>query len=322
MRLFKKIIVSSVLLILAGLVCFWMMQVTPGSFFDELKMNPQIPPDTILYYERLYRVHDPLWVQYGTWLANAVQGNFGYSFFYHVPVADVIWPRLKNTFILSLASLLLTWFVALPLGLCAAYYYHRWVDKVIGIGTQVAFAIPSFLLAIALLFIASQTGLFPLGGMQRAEADQLNVLAQFLDVLHHLILPTLVLSLAAIAYLSRILRANIVQEMNKPYVLAARARGIKEHRIWFHHILPNAFLPMITILGFEFGALISGAAIVEMLTSWPGMGTLMLTAVRSKDIYVVLTIMMASGILLIIGNMIAEASLLALDKRIKRDDIS
>ena len=313
----KRLTISMMLLIVMGFFTFWLIRATPGSFFDELKLNPQIAPETITRYENLYHVHDPILMQYGYWLINALKGDFGYSFYYNVPVSYVIGSRLFNTFLLSIVTIVVTWLIAIPLGVMAALHANRWLDRLLALSAQFAFGTPSFFLAIILLYIASQWGVLPLGGMHSNEAEHLSMIGKIGDVALHLIIPVIVLSVASIGSLQRIMRGNLLGELNKPYILAARARGLSERAVIFKHALRNAFNPLITLLGFEFAGLLSGAALVEIIVAWPGLGTLMLTAVRSKDIYVVMTSFMMAGGMLLIGNLLADLLLTLLDPRVR-----
>lgn len=315
-NIIKRAGISFLLLLAMSFLTFWMMHATPGNFFDSLKLNPQISPETIVRYETMYHLNEPLLIQYGHWLINVFQGEFGYSFYYNVPVVDVIGSRLWNTFILSLASLIFTWGVAIPLGIWAALRHGQWADKILNMFSFAAFSAPSFFLAMLLLYGFSQWGGLPLGGMHAANYDDLSFGMKILDLLKHLVIPTFVLSLASIASLQRIMRGNMLAQLQQQYVLAARAKGLDEHRIIYTHALRNAFNPMVTLLGYEFAALLSGAALVEIVCSWPGLGTLMLTAVRSKDVYVVMASMLMGGVLLLLGNILADYLLVKLDPRI------
>lgn len=314
-KVLKKLAVSFLLLIVMGWFTFWLMHITPGQYFDQLKLDPMISPQTIERYEKMYHLNDPLLLQYGRWLINGFKGDWGYSFFYNVPVVHVIQPRLGNTLLLSFVTIVFTWMIAVPLGLLAALYANRFLDRLLGVFSQLAFATPSFFLAILLLYWASLSGVLPLGGMQSAGWEDMNFFQQGLDMARHLVIPVVVLSLSSIGSLQRMMRSNMLAELNKPYILAARARGISTRRIIFVHALRNAFNPMLTILGLEFGSLLSGAALVEAIVSWPGLGTLMLTAVRSKDIYVVMASFMMGGVMLLLGNALADLCRQWLDPR-------
>ncbi|MCB9771043.1 MAG: ABC transporter permease [Candidatus Omnitrophica bacterium] len=315
----KRLIITLPLLLVMSLLTFILMQKTSGSFYDTLKLNPQISPETIERYIKLYQLDKPLFVQYFSWLKNLFHFEFGYSFFYNIPVVNVIGGRLWNTFILSFASLLLTWAVAIPLGIYAALHRNKIADRVIQFTSYIALSSPSFFVAMLLLFFASQSGILPLGGMRSANYDDLNVIQKFFDVLSHVLIPALALSIASIGALQRIMRGNMLEVLGQQYILTARAKGLPENRVIYSHALRNAINPLITIFGYELSGLLSGAALLEIICSWPGLGALMLTAVRSKDIYLVMASFLMSGLLLIIGNLLADILLSRLDPRIRHE---
>lgn len=312
----KRFCIAILLLIGMSFVTFWLMHATPGNFFDSLKLNPQISQETIARYEKLYGLNEPLLVQYIHWLANICKGEFGYSFFYNVPVSHVILSRLGNTFILSLASFLFTWGLAIPLGIWAALHHNRLIDRLLSVFSFAAFSTPGFFLAILLLYMVSQWGILPLGGMHSPDYDSFSWGMKLKDLAAHLVIPTLALSLASIASLQRIMRGNMLSVLRQHYITAARAKGLPEHQVIYRHALRNTFNPMMTLLGYELSGLLSGAALIEIVCSWPGLGMLMLTAVRSKDVYVVMASLLLGSVLLLIGNFIADIALLRLDPRI------
>lgn len=320
-HLAQRFLISLLLLVAMSFLTFWLLHATPGNFFDGLKLNPQISAETISRYENMYHLKDPFLVQYWHWLRNVCRGEFGYSFYYNVPVADIIGSRLGNTFILSLASLVLTWGLAIPLGIWAALRHGRLADAIMSVFSFAAFSAPSFFLAILFLYAASQWGILPLGGMHSAGYEDFAWWQKIIDVAKHLVIPTVVLSLGSIAGLQRLMRGNMLAQLRQQYVLAARAKGLPEGRVIYTHALRNAFNPMVTLLGYEFAALLSGAALVEIVCSWPGLGQLMLTAVRSKDVYVVMAGMLMGGVLLLLGNLLADIVLLRVDPRITIKDL-
>ena len=311
---------STILLLLAvSFFTFWLMHSTPGSFFDSLRLNPQISQDTVERYEKLYHLNDPLLVQYFHWIINVLHGEWGYSFYYNVPVTHVLGSRLFNTFILSFTSLLFTWSVAIPLGIWAALRRNQWIDRILSIFSFVALATPGFYLAVLLLYAASRLGALPLGGMHSPNYDDMTILGKIWDTSLHLVIPTFVLSLSSIASLQRIMRGNMLGVLRQQYILAARAKGLRESVVIYRHALRNAFNPLVTLLGYEFAALLSGAALIEIVCSWPGLGSLLLTAVRSKDVYLVMSSTLLAGVLLVLGNVMADILLTWVDPRIRYD---
>ena len=313
----RRLLVAVPLLLAMSLLTFVMMQKTTGTFYDTLKLNPQISPETIERYVKLYQLDRPLLVQFGSWLKNLLHFEFGYSFFYNIPVVNVIGGRLWNTFILSLSSFILTWAAAIPLGIWAALHHNRFVDRSIQFLSYLALSTPSFFLGMLLLYFASQSGLLPLGGMRSAHHDDLSLAGKCLDLLKHLVIPTVALSISSIGSLQKIMRGNMLEVLRQQYILTARAKGLPETRVIYSHALRNAVNPLITILGYEFSGLLSWAALLEIICNWPGLGALMLTAVRSKDIYLVMASFIMGGVMFIVGNLLADILLARLDPRIR-----
>jgi peptide/nickel transport system permease protein len=311
-------ICSKILLLLAvSFLTFWLIHATPGNFFDSLRLNPQISQETVDRYEKLYHLNDPLFLQYVHWVINILHGEWGYSFYYNVPVTHILGNRLFNTFILSFTSLIFTWSIAIPLGIWAALRRNQWVDRALSVFSFAALATPGFYLAVLLLYAASRWGALPLGGMHSPNYDDMTFLEKIWDTGLHLVIPTFVLSLASIASLQRIMRGNMLGVLRQQYILAARAKGLPERVVIYHHALRNAFNPLVTLLGYEFAALLSGAALIEIVCSWPGLGSLLLTAVRSKDVYLVMSSTLLASVLLIIGNILADILLTWVDPRIR-----
>ncbi|MFT5170022.1 MAG: peptide/nickel transport system permease protein [Candidatus Omnitrophota bacterium] len=315
----KRILVAIPILLVMSLMTFALMQMTPGNFFDSLRLDPTISEDTLNRYEELYRLDKSLPVQYFAWLKNVCTLDFGYSFYFNVPVSRIIADRLFNTFILALSSMVFTWLIAIPLGIWAALHRNKFIDKFISLFSFMGLSMPSFFLAMLLLYAAAQIGGIPLGGMYSANYDDLSWFGKIIDLLKHLIIPTIVISLGSIASLQRIMRGNFLEVLRQQYILSARAKGLPEHRIIYHHALRNAINPLITLFGFELSGLLGGAALIEIICNWPGLGSLMLTAVRAKDVYLVMTSMLMGGVLLVIGNLIADVLLAWSDPRIRYD---
>ena len=165
--------------------------------------------------------------------------------------------------------------------------------------------------------MVSQWGILPLGGMHSPDYESLSWPAKILDLAEHLVIPTVVLSLGSIASLQRIMHGNMLSVLRQQYITAARAKGLKENQVIYRHALMNAFNPLITLLGYELSGLLSGAALIEIVCSWPGLGSLMLTAVRSKDVYVVMAELLLTSALLLVGNFLADIALVRLDPRIR-----
>jgi len=315
----KRFLIAIPMLLGIALITFAFIGGTPGSYLDTMKMDPTFSKETIEIYERLYGLDKPWWVQFTLWVKNLFRLEFGFSFHFNVPVVKIIGDRLLNTFILSLASFLITWMIALPLGIWAALNRNNIVDRLIQLSSYIFLSIPSFFFAMILLYWVSRTGILPLGGMYSAQFDDFNIFLKVWDVAKHVLIPAIALSLGSIAALQRIMRGKMLEELGQKYILTARAKGLPENRVIYSHALRNAINPFITLLGYEFSSLLSGALLIEIICNWPGLGSLMLTAVRSKDSYLVMAGMLMSGIMFLIGNLLADIALAKVDPRIRYD---
>lgn len=298
-------------------VTFLLMHLVPGNYFDSLRLNPQISPETIQRYETMYHLEDPVFVQYLHWLKNIARLDLGYSFSYQQPVAGILVSRLGNTLLLTVTSFLLAWFCAVPLGLWAGLKPGGLVDR---LGRAVAYlglSVPNFLLCLLLLWGASCWGKIPLGGVSSPYAEYLPWYERAADLLGHMLIPVFVLSVSSFAYLFRLMRAQTLEVVNRDFVFFLRSLRVPESRIIFRHVARNAINPLISLFGMELPVLFSGAAMVEIFTGWPGLGSLMLQAVRAQDQFLVLGNMLFLAFLLILGNLISDILLAAADPRIR-----
>ncbi|ACD67048.1 binding-protein-dependent transport systems inner membrane component [Sulfurihydrogenibium sp. YO3AOP1] len=300
---------------------FLIIQMAPGDYLDQLKMNPQISEKTLKQLEETYGLNQPILVQYFKWLINAIKFDLGYSFSYNMSVLDLIKDRIGNTLFLSITSGVLAWLLAVPLGVLAAVKQNSIIDKVVQVFSFTFMSLPGFFLAFILLFFSVKTGVLPTGGAVSPNYDQMSLFEKILDRLWHVSLPAFVLAITSLAGLVRLVRSAMVESLQSEYVMFARSKGLKEKDIILKHALRNALNPFITILGFEIASLLSGAALIEIIVNWPGMGMLMLDAVLSQDLYLVMGGLYIGAIMLIIGNLIADILLAKLDPRIRMREV-
>ena len=252
--------------------------------------------------------------------------NFGRSIENRQPVWATMWPFLKNTILLNFFAVLFTWLLALPIGIYSATHPYSLSDKIFGFFAYMGMAIPSFFFALLLLYVTTLTydlsdghlfhELFPIGGLTSANYFELSRWEQMMDVAHHLVLPVVVLGTGAMAGLVRVLRAEFLDKSSMPFVVTARAKGLSTAVVNYKHILRNALTPFVAGFGSLLPAMIGGSALVEIIFSYPGIGQLMLKAVRSYDIYLVMASSLVSGLLLVIGNLLADILLAWVDPRI------
>jgi peptide/nickel transport system permease protein len=211
----------------------------------------------------------------------------------------------------------LTWIAGVPLGVLAAVNRQTPLDRILTVLTSVGMAIPSFFFAVLLLIFAVKTGWFPVGGLTSSNFLEMTFGAKVWDITHHLILPVTVLFTISLAGLQRQMRGNLLDVLDSDYVKFARAKGLSEAKVIYKHALRNAVNPMITMLGFEFAGLLSGAALTEYVFQYPGLGRLILEAVLRSDINLVMASLMMGAVMLVLGNLLADILLILTDPRIR-----
>ena len=315
----KRLIHMIPLLLGITFLSFIIISLAPGDYLSTLKMNPQISKETISRLASEFGLDQPVYIQYFKWLWQVLHLNLGESIAYRVGVIDLIGSRALNTIILSAASILFAWSLAIPIGIAVAYWQNSILDRILSFLAFFGMAIPNFFLAFLFLYFALKTGWFPVGGTFSYDYDTLTAGEKIMDRAHHLILPVIVLGTSGMAGLMRLMRGNILEIKNSDYARTARAKGLSEVVIIFKHVLRNAINPFITLAGYELGALIGGAALVEAVLNLQGLGSMMLQAVLSQDIYLIMGSLLIGAILLIVGNLLADIALTLVDPRIKME---
>jgi peptide/nickel transport system permease protein len=296
---------------------FLLLQLAPGDFLNTMAENPGITVESIEAMRTRFGLDKPWYVQYGLYLKNLVLHlDFGESFSRHQPVFAVLREGLVNTLLLAVSAALVTWGLAVPLGVWAAVRQYSWVDKTLSLLAFLWLSIPEVLSGLILLFLAAKTGLFPVGGMRSLAWDSLDPLGKAIDLLHHLALPALVVGLIPLAARMRQMRANLLDVLRLDYVTTARAKGLDERTVVFKHAVRNAINPLITLFGFTLGALVSGSFVAEIIFSWPGLGRITLDALLTQDQYLVMGAVLMASAVLVAGNLIADILLAIADPRI------
>lgn len=316
----RRLLQAIPLLIAISLLSFLIMQLSPGSYLDTMRLNPDVSEELIDTMERQYGLNKSVPEQYFHWLWQLMQGNLGESFTYKVPVTHVIKTRVINTMILSIAAMIIAWGISIPIGIYSATHKYTIGDNIFTSLAFVGLSIPNFFFALLLLFLIVKFNVpLPINGMTSIMYDFMSPIGKILDVLKHLLVPAIVLGTASMASLTRIMRGQMIEAMRSDYIRTAKAKGLKNSKVVYKHAFRNAINPMITMFGFQISALLSGAALTETVTGWPGLGKMMLTAVRSKDLYLAMAGLMIGSVLLIIGNLIADVLLAISDPRIRYD---
>jgi peptide/nickel transport system permease protein len=302
-----------------SVLAFAMVDLAPGNYFEEMKLNPQISPKTLAALRAEYGLDRPLPVRYVLWLGSAAQGEFGFSFAYNCPVWPLLRARAANTLILTVTSLLFSWALAIPIGILSATNAGRWQDRVSAVSTTFLLATPDVLIGLALLAFALHTHWFPTGGIGTLASIDGGLLSRAEDFVRHLCLPVAALTAGMMPMSIRHVRSATLDVLQSPFVVAARGLGISRRRILLRHVLPAAVNPIISLIGVSFGTLLSGSLLIEVIMSWPGVGPLLLQAVQERDLYIVIAAVMFSTLFLITGNVMADVLLYIADPRIRND---
>lgn len=312
----KRILQTIPLLFIVSVLSFFLIRLAPVDPLAELKLNPSITQETLNAEVQRLGLDKPVIVQYGLWLKNFVKGDLGYCTTGE-KVVDKLAERIPNTLLLTSTVILLTWLVGIPLGILAALNWRKPLDRILTILSSIGMAIPSFFFALLLLIFAVKTSWFPTGGLTSYDFSEMNLFQKIIDVLHHLVLPVIVLFTISLSGLQRQMRGNLLDVLESDYVKFARAKGLPENKVIYKHALRNAINPMVTLLGFEFASLLSGAALTEYVFQYPGLGRLILEAVMKSDINLVMASLMIGTIMLVLGNLIADILLKLVDPRIE-----
>ena len=314
----RRLLNAVPILVVTLAFAFWLIQLAPGDVYTAYALNPDIRPEDLERFRANFGLDQPWYVQFGRYLWNAAQGDFGFSQTFKAPVFVLVQQRAANTVLLSVVSLLLAWGFSIPAGIIAAARQYRWQDQSIAVLAFLGLSIPNFFLASLLLYVISATGSWlPIGGMTSIDHDQFSTFGKMWDLAKHLVVPALVISTAITAGLTRIMRANMLEVLGQQYITTARAKGLAEHVVILKHALRNAINPMITLLGFSIGDILGGAALVEIVTGWPGLGKLILSALLNQDPYLVSGSLIYGVILLMLGNLLADILLAITDPRIR-----
>ncbi|MCS6957837.1 MAG: ABC transporter permease [Aquificaceae bacterium] len=315
-----RLLQAFITLIGVTFVSFLIIKLAPGDYLDQLRLNPQISPETIEALKRQYGLDQNLLVQYLRWLLSALTFDLGYSFQYHAPVSELISERVWNTLLLTVSSTVLSWLLAVPLGLLAGLKEGSLIDKTIRAYGYTFMSFPSFFLAFILLVLVSKTGYLPVGGIHSPDFYKLSLWGKVLDIVSHMFVPVLTLTLVSSAGLVRLMRSSVIEIKNSPMVVMLRAKGVSQWVI-MKHIVKNAMNPFTTLVGYEIAGLLSGAALIEIIVGWPGLGTLMLDAVLSQDLFLVMGGLYIGTIMLLVGNLIADLLLALIDPRVREREI-
>ena len=316
LRLLRRRLVQAVPLVLGVVIInFVLIQLAPGSFLELMTAENQVSdPATVALLRKTYGLDDPVWLQLLKYIWALLHLDFGFSYRQNLPVIDAIWMYLPATLLLMLSSITLAFTVGVAAGVVASVKVRTVWDTLISIAAMFFFAAPSFWLGIMMIVLfAVKLGWLPVGGMMTIGGAGGGIL----DILHHLILPTLALGLFYAATYARVMRSSMLEVSQLDFVRTARAKGLSRTRVTLSHVLRNALLPVVTILGVQMGTVLAGSVVIESVFSWPGVGSLLFDSVSSRNYPVVLGIMVLGALVVIAANIAVDLLYMWLDPRIE-----
>ncbi len=319
----RRLMMAVLTVVAISMLSFTIIQLPPGDYITTYIAQQGASGSFVSQQEAdnlraLYGLDQPIYVQYLKWIGQISEGNFGMSMQWNRPVMDVIGDRLTLTVVLSLAALILTWILALPTGIFSAVRQYSLGDYAFTFLGFVGLAVPSFMMALVLMYVGFTVFNINIGGLFSSEyMDAPWSVARVQDLLQHLPLPAVVLGLAGTAQMIRIMRANLLDELRKPYVVTARAKGLSEFRVIVKYPVRVALNPFASTIGYTLPHIVSGSIIVSLVLSLPTVGPLLLKALIAQDMYLAGTIILLLGVMTVIGTFLSDLLLMWIDPRIR-----
>jgi len=314
--LVKRLAQGIPVIILVSIGIFILVNLAPGGPLAHLEQQPGVTEEDIQRRFEALGLDDPIHVRYLRWAGNFIRGDFGASMdSTRQPVVDLLRPRIVPTIYLTVGAMILSFAMAIPIGIIQATKQYSVFDYVGTVAAFLGVSVPNFFLGLILLFVfALHLGLFPTGGFSRPLAED-----TFFTHLHHAILPVIALGTARAASLTRYMRSSMLEAIGEDYIRTARSKGLKERMVVYKHALRNALIPVITLFGLQVPLLFSGAVITEEVFSWPGIGRLTIRAVHQRNYTVILATSVIFAVLVFAGNFLADVLYTVVDPRIKYD---
>jgi peptide/nickel transport system permease protein len=321
--LVRRLILAVLTIWAISVLSFVIIQLPPGDYITSYIAQMSASGGFVSEQEadalrQEYGLDRPMWIQYLRWMKQVLQGRFGMALEWKRPVSEVIGDRLWLTMVVSVAAILLTWALALPIGIYSAVRQYSVGDYVFTLVGFIGLAVPSFMLALVLMYFGFTLFNFNIGGLFSDEfAEAPWSLAKAWDLAKHLPLPALILGLAGTAQLIRIMRANLLDELRRPYVVTARARGLSEYRVILKYPVRVALNPFASTVGYLLPYVVSGSIIVSLVLSLPTVGPLLLRALVAQDMFLAGTIVLLLGVMTVVGTFLSDLLLMWIDPRIR-----
>lgn len=315
--------IGALTLLLITFVLYALIRSMPGDplvLLQSMSTDRAVRKADIERMQKAFGLDKPWPTAYVHWLWNIVRGDMGTSISRYQPVSRIIGERIGPTLLLSIASLTLTYLLAIPLGLYSSVRANRFDERALGTALYMLYSFPAF---VAALFLQSWFAVWlewlPLMGMKSASYNQLSALEKTWDVLWHSILPVTVYTYGSLAYYSRFIRANMQEVLRQDYIRTAKAKGLSTSRVILHHAFRNTLIPLVTLIGLTLPALLSGSVIIEQIFAWPGIGSLFFQSIRERDYPTIMGLMLIFSILTLLGQLLADILYAVVDPRVTYD---
>jgi len=312
----RRFLVMIPQLFILSLLIFIMAKQMPGDPFTGL-ITPETDPARIEELREMAGLNDPWYIQYYNWITNALQGDFGKSYVFKVPVAEIIGERALNTFWLSLLSVFLVYLIAIPLGVLAGRYQNSLLDKSIVLYSYISYAIPTFVLALVFVFaFGFSIPIFPTSGTVDVNAVP-GTFGYFLSKVYHILLPAITYALLGTTAIIQYLRSEVIDAQTQDYVRTARSKGIPIKKVYTKHIFRNSLLPIAAFIGFTITGLLVGSIFIETVFGYHGMGQLFISSITSRDYSVITALVLLFGFLTLLGGLLSDIIMSIVDPRIR-----
>jgi peptide/nickel transport system permease protein len=314
----RRILIIIPMMFVISIICFVITELQPGDYLSQYMNNPRVSPEQVEYLKESLGLDKPAIARYGLWIKGILtEGDFGYSFAYRRPVGELIWERMGWTVGIAMLTIIFQWLLAIPMGIYSALKPYSAGDYSLTVVGFVGLSIPDFFFALALMALMLNLGVTSIGGLFSPQfVGESWSVAKFFDLLKHLWMPLVVVGVAGIASLMRIMRGNLLDTLNAPFVNSLRAHGLSE-KIVKKHAIKNALNPMVSIAGSELPNVFSGTIITAIVLNLPTMGPFFYNALLNHDQYLVMSFLMFIAFITQIGNLLADVALALLDPRIR-----
>jgi peptide/nickel transport system permease protein len=314
----RRVLIMIPMMFLVSIICFTVTELQPGDFATQYLNNPRVSPEQVFELKKRLGLDKPASERYLLWMKNILtKGDFGYSFAFKRPVGELIWERMGWTILIALSVVLFQWIIAIPIGIYSARHSNSFMDHALTIFVYFGISVPTFFLALIIMYLALQAGADSIGGL--FSPDMIGKpwsIAKIIDLLEHLWLPLIVVGISGLANFMRIMRGSMLDVINAPFISSIKARGLTDRKVR-KHTVKNAINPLISIAGMQLPQIFSGTIIVAIVLNLPTMGPFFYKALLNHDQYLVMSFLMFIALITLIGNLLSDIALALHDPRIR-----